>query len=123
MPATEFDPHALPNYAFCSPDMDNDGHDTGLAFAADWLRRFLEPLLADVEFMRRTLVVVTFDEARPDGTNHIYTVFLGPVVRAGYVATAPHDHYDLLRTVEENFAVGTLGAEDERASPIVDVWK
>ena len=30
----------LPNYAFFSPDLDNDGHDTGVAKAAIWLKDF-----------------------------------------------------------------------------------
>ena len=35
-----------------------------------------------------------------------------------------HDHYDLLRTIEENFGLRTLGGEDERSDPIVEgVWR
>ena len=52
----------LPNYAFYSPDLDHDGHDTGIAKAAIWLQGFLDPLHADGAWPEDTLIVVTFDE-------------------------------------------------------------
>jgi hypothetical protein len=150
VPATGFDRRKLPHFAFYSPDMCHDGHDlcaTGfervktaiaaapgaryLGFvppklhqAATWLEGFLEPILGDAEVMKDTLVVVTFDESDTESDNHIYTVFLGEMVQPGGEINACHDHYDLLRTIEENFGLGTLGAEDDRADPIVGgVWR
>jgi hypothetical protein len=75
--------------------------------------------------MKGTLVVVTFDESHqrsPAQGNRIYTVFLGPMVKAQRVA-AYHTHYDLLRTIEDNFGLCALGAGDEGAKPITAVWK
>ena len=51
----------LPNYMFYSPDLDNDGHDTGLAYGSNWLKGFLEPLRKNELFMKGTLIIVTFD--------------------------------------------------------------
>jgi hypothetical protein len=120
--ADKFDPHHLPNYAFYTPNMRNDGHDTGLDFAAHWLQGFLDPLLADPIVMKDTLIVVTFDESASPSSNHIYTVFLGDMVKPG---TDPRrrDHYSLLRTIEDNFGLGTLGPGDAAAAPIADAWK
>jgi hypothetical protein len=151
VPAERFDRRGLPTFAFYSPDMCHDGHDLcGSAFqqvkgwigsipgarrvglgsqrqldqAADWLAGFLEPVLADAAVMKDTLVVVTFDESEDGASNHIYTLFLGGMVRPGARIGACYDHYNLLRTIEDNFGLGTLGAEDERSSPIVsDVWR
>ncbi|HYU34777.1 MAG TPA: alkaline phosphatase family protein [Thermoanaerobaculia bacterium] len=120
--ADQFDRHNLPNYAFFTPNMKNDGHDTSLAFAAKWLAGFLAPILADPSVMKDTLVVVTFDESATQSHNHIYTVFLGGMVEPG-VDTKHYDHYNLLRTIEDNFGVGTLGAKDATSIPIVDAWK
>jgi len=39
------------------------------------------------------------------------------------VSTARYDHYDLLRTIEEIFRAGTLGANDDRARVISDIWR
>lgn len=117
--------NALPNYAFYSPDLDNDGHDTGLAHASNWLKSFLDPLLADQAFMKGTLIVVTFDESTDqsaDAGNHIYTVFLGPMVKRADVAD-DYNHYNVLRTIEENFGLCALGDGDGGARPITDIWR
>jgi len=144
--AAQFDRRSLPSFAFYSPDMCHDGHDfCGAAFdrlkglpgarylgivppklvqSATWLRGFLEPILADPVVTKDTLVVVTFDESLTEGNNHIYTVFLGDMVRAGATIDGCYDHYDLLRTIEDNFGIGTLGREDEKSDPIVEgVWR
>lgn len=116
---------ALPAYAFYSPDVDNDGHDTGLAHASKWLESFLEPLRTNRAFMQGTLIVVTFDESAdtsPDAGNHIYTVFLGPMVQPGEVKNH-YNHYNVLRTIEDNFGLCSLGTGDGGAVPITGVWK
>ncbi|MEI6806617.1 MAG: alkaline phosphatase family protein [Myxococcaceae bacterium] len=113
----------LPHYAFYTPDMDNDGHDTGLLFAGDWLQKFLTPLLHDSERMKRTLIVVTFDESGPLSSNHqIFTLLLGPVIKSGVAVSTAYNHYSLLRTIEDNFGLGTLGREDRHAEAIQGVW-
>ena len=86
------------------------------------MQGFLDPLLADPSVMHQTLIVVTFDESASQTTNHIYTVFLGAMVKTGYVEEHPYNHDNVLRTVEENFGLGTLGAEDATSSPITQVW-
>ena len=91
--------------------------------AAAWLKVFLEPILSDPEVMKDTLVVLTFDESEDDAHNHIYTLFLGGMVERGAEVHACYDHYNLLRTIEDNFGVGTLGVEDEKSVPIASgVW-
>jgi hypothetical protein len=114
---------AVPNYAFFSPDRDNDGHDTNLVHASTWLRGFLEPLLGDAAFMSRTLIIVTFDESASDNGNQIYTVFLGPMVKKRHVEPQTINHYNVLRTIEDNFGLGTLGRQDAQHAPITTVWE
>jgi len=52
----------LPQWMFITPNMANDGHDTGIKYAGTWLKTFLEPLLKNNYFMNDTLLVITFDE-------------------------------------------------------------
>ncbi len=122
----DIDRKNLPAYAFYSPDMDNDGHDTSLEFASTWLKGFLDPLLDDEAFMKKTLIVVTFDESgdsSPGADNHIYTVFLGGMVQSNKEVRSNYNHYNVLRTIEENFGLCPLGEGDGGAKPIADVWK
>jgi hypothetical protein len=131
--------HRLPEYMFYSPNLDDDGHDPtsnpqeGLKKAADWLRVFLTTWLhfddttwvPKDEAMKRTLVIVTFDES--EGNNkpeRIYTVFLGAMVKPQEV-TAPYNHYGVLRTIEDNFGLDPIHKEsgDGTASVIAGIWK
>lgn len=79
----------------------------------------------------RTLLVVTFDEAdfdavgydtSYDGPNQIYTVLLGDMIKPGTVITTPYNHYNLIRTVEENFDLGSLEKNDKDANWFRFLW-
>jgi hypothetical protein len=120
----------LPRYMFYSPNLDDDGHDPfynpgkGLQKGSRWLQTFLQswfPL--DQKEMNGTLVVVTFDESEGHEKNdRIYTVFLGDMVKSQIVATE-YNHYSVLRTIEENFALSPLNSGDANATPITEAWK
>ena len=114
---------ALPDYSLYIPDQKNNGHDTNAAYADRWLERTFAPLRKNSAFMKGLLLVVTFDEAGNDPANHIYTALAGESVLSGSVSTKPYNHYSLLRTVEDAFALGTLGKNDALASSITGVWK
>jgi acid phosphatase len=117
----------FPTYAFYSPDLDNDGHDPvtdparGLAKASAWLQKFL----GNNTFPPRTLTVVTFDESKGSNPeNKIYTVFLGDMVKPdpdGYPTN--YNHFNVLRTIEDNFGLQPLAEGDRQARPITEVWK
>ena len=116
----------LPNYAFYSPDLDHDGHDTGIAKAAIWLQGFLDPLHADGAWPDDTLIVVTFDELGDQSSsygNNIYTVLLGNMIRPGTIIRGRRDHYDVLRMIEDNFGLCSLAGGDGAARPITGIWK
>jgi len=114
---------ALPDYSLFIPDMNNDGHDTGVEFADRWLEATFGPLLGDPRFMKGMLFVVTFDESRSSGGNRIYSAFYGDSVIAGSVSDHPWNHYSLLRTIEESFQLGMLGLNDQSADPISGIWR
>ncbi|KAI9597708.1 phosphoesterase family-domain-containing protein [Syncephalis fuscata] len=111
---TDLDAGKLPQFSFYTPDMNNDGHDTSLDYAADWLKGFLEPKMARADFLDgETLVVVTFDEndyILKD--NLVWTGLIGSGVKADELDDTPYSHYDLLRTIEDNWDLGTLGRMD-----------
>ena len=131
--------HPLPEYMFYSPNLDDDGHDPtsnaqeGLKKASDWLRVFLTTWLhfddktwvPKDDVMKRTLVIVTFDESEGNSRpERIYTVLLGDMIRPQEVKAA-YDHYSILRTIEDNFGLEPLHKEsgDGTASVITGIWK
>jgi Phosphoesterase family len=71
-----------------------------------------------------TLIIVTFDEGEglEKKSNHIYTIFLGEMVKKGLKVSERHDHYDVLRTIESNFALPSLNYGDKKAKVITGIW-
>jgi hypothetical protein len=131
--AAEFAPTHLPEYAFYSPNLCNDGHGDFkhpcagqsdlLAMTENWLKSFLNPILEDRIAMKGTLIVLTFDESDALDHNHIYAAFLGDMVGKGYQTDDRcYDHYNVLRTIEDNFGIGTLGRKDAQSDPILGVF-
>lgn len=112
----------LPDFSFYSPDLDNDGHDTGIAFADKALRKTFEPLINNPAFMDGMLLIITFDEDDRHEGNKIYSVLIGKGVKPGSTDGTLNNHYGLLRTIENEFGLGTLQQNDERAVPIHGIW-
>ncbi|KAG0044073.1 hypothetical protein BGZ83_010700, partial [Gryganskiella cystojenkinii] len=106
----------LPNYSFYVPNLKNDGHDTTIGRASNWMVRFLTPLLENPKFMQNTLVVVTFDETEDhsDETNRVLTLLLGDAVSslANTIDSTYFTHFSLVSTVTNNWGLGNLGEED-----------
>ncbi len=114
----------LPAWSLYIPDLRNDGHDTGVAYADRWLSRIFGPLLQDPQFMRGMLFIVTFDEGRGySGGNHVATILVGDAVLPGAVSDTAYNHYSLLRLAEDVFGLGNLGQGDAHASTITGMWK
>jgi phosphatidylinositol-3-phosphatase len=103
--------------------MDNDGHDKGDAFAASWLQKNFATRFANPQFLKETLVVITFDESGKSPGNHIFTVLLGDSVIPGSTSSQSMNNVGLLRTVEDEFNLGTLKRLDSSASALQGIWK
>jgi hypothetical protein len=114
-------------YSFYSPNMNHDGHDTGLDVGAAWVKKFLSETFTE-QLRKGTLVIVTFDESAGNDDNRIYTLFLGDMVKPANQQDPKalgryYTHYSVLRTIEDNFGLEPLTANDRDAAPITDIWK
>ena len=110
----------LPSVAFLIPNLQNDMHSASVARGDAWLRAHVAPLVAWAN-THDALVVLTWDESGSPITNHIPTLFLGPMVRPGrYGEVVTHDR--VLRTIEDLFGLTHAGLA-AGAQPIVDCWK
>jgi hypothetical protein len=113
---SQFRPQNLPDFAFVVPNLCHDMHDCSVATGDAWLKRFVAPLLRVPD----TVVFVVFDEGT--GSNHVAALALGTAVRPQAVFTRRVDHYGLLRTIEDMFALPPLGAAADARS-ISGIWK
>jgi hypothetical protein len=91
------------------PNMCHDMHDCSIATGDAFLGRFVGTITASRAFAN-TLVVVTFDEGTDSygGGGRIPTILLGPMVRPGARSSVAHNHYSLLRTIQNAWALGCL---------------
>ncbi|MEO7039113.1 MAG: alkaline phosphatase family protein [Candidatus Elarobacter sp.] len=111
---------ALPDVAFVIPNLLDDMHSAGVRRGDDWLRDHVAPLIAWAK-THNGLVILTWDESSAPVTNHIPTIFIGPMVKSGSY-DEPLTHYRVLRTIEDLFNLPHSGAS-AHAAPIVDVWR
>lgn len=114
-------------YSFYTPNMNNDGHNTNVTMAGAWLYKFLDKTFTE-KLRKGTLVIVTFDESDRNADNRIFTLFLGDMVKDASqqdpkVLDRRYTHYNVLRTIEDNFGLEPLAAGDREAAPITDIWK
>ncbi|MEM7117607.1 MAG: alkaline phosphatase family protein [Chloroflexota bacterium] len=134
--SSETIPHRLPHFSLYVPNLLNDGHnvtedlfrpaanniDLGHDTAnLDNIANFLASFLGDdpiSKFPPETLIVITFDEAYPYPFDYgIYTLLIGDFLEPGTINTDPVNHYSLLRSVEENFGLGSLKRHDAMVRP------
>ena len=142
----------LPEYSWISPATWGDGHWLWGSYTdpkerapalvnqlAKWLETFFGVLNfpgPDSRVPPNTLVVVTFDESEYnldyqtvnnlandyDGPNQIYTVLLADGLEPKRVDVEGYNHYSLLKTVERNFGLESLGKNDADANWLRFLW-
>lgn len=110
----------LPTIAFIVPNLLNDMHSASITRGDSWLEQNIDPLIAWA-MKHDSLVIVTWDEDDGSATNHIPTLFLGPMVKPGRY-DARITHYDVLRTIEDLYRLAPLGAS-ATARPIAGIWR
>src|SRR6476646_2057712 len=129
----------LPNFAFITPDGNNDMHNCGTDLGAcfwtadQFLKNTIGPLLATAPFQPGGdgLLIIWADEADLSTDNrcsatvltgcggHILVAMIGPQVKAGYKSTTTYHHQSVLRTVLE--AMGTTANFPSAANTAPDM--
>jgi hypothetical protein len=129
----------LPNFAFITPDGNNDMHNCGtnlgacLSTADQFLKNTIGPLLATAPFQPGGdgLLIIWADEADLGSDNrcsatvltgcggHIVVAMIGPQVKAGYKSVTTYHHPSVLRTMLE--ALGTTANFPSAANTAPDM--
>ncbi|KAL6251023.1 hypothetical protein RBB50_001231 [Rhinocladiella similis] len=111
---------ALPQWAFITPNMTNDAHDTNITFAGSWLRSWMEPLLENEYVMNNTVFLLTFDENDTyEIANKVFSILIGggiPDHLKGTTDSTFYNHYSTIASVSQNWGLPSLGRWDCHAN-------
>lgn len=118
----------LPQWAFFTPNMTNDGHDSSLAYAANWMRGFISGLMDNTYFWNDTMILLTFDETKTYAEpNRVFSILVGGAIPENLVGSSDHTlytHYSAISTVSANWGLPSLGRWDCGANifgPVADI--
>lgn len=116
----------LPNFSMLIPNLDHDAHDGTLKEADDWLKRYIPALLANPDFQKDGILIITFDESfknDPDhGGGHITTVVIGPMARESFTDATFYQHESLFVTLEDALGLPRLKLV-ESVPPFANAFK
>ena len=106
---TAFEPGATA-FAFLAPNLCHDMHDCSIAEGDAWLRTFLPHILQSEAFGTDGVLFITFDEGEPnqEGPDRVPMIVASPFTPPGFRSDVPHDHYSLLRTIEDAWGMPCL---------------
>jgi len=114
--------HALPQFAWISPNLCHDMHNCSTRAGDTFLSRLVPPLLRAVG--QRGVVIITWDEGETKrgcclkaAGGNIPTILAGPSVRPGLRSALPYDAYSILRTIEDSWGLPRLGGAACRCTP------
>jgi len=95
-PFSEFDANALPNFAFVTPTLCNDGHDCGNTSVDNWARAHIQPVLDSRAYRNGDVAVfVWYDEDHP-----VPNLWIAPTARRGPIAVNGAGYAGTLRAWE-----------------------
>ncbi|MEO6206059.1 MAG: alkaline phosphatase family protein [Mycobacteriales bacterium] len=93
----DIDAGTLPTLGLLVPDLCHDGHDCSLKTADDYLRSWLDRVIAGPDYRGgRLAIIVTFDEDDGSADNTVLTAVISPRTK-GVVSDEPFTHYSLAR--------------------------
>lgn len=105
-----FDPAAA-DLEIIIPNQCHNAHSCPIAVADAWLARFTSTLFASSAYRDGGAAFILFDEA--DGkneTNRIPAIVASEAIAPGTVSTVAHDHYSVLRTLQDAWGLPCLAA-------------
>ncbi len=119
----------VPRYAFITPDLCHDMHDScgptddPIKQGDTWLAGAVPAILASAAYRDNGALFITWDEGEGGGDGPIGLLALSPRAKGGgYQNTIPYTHSSLLATLQRIFGVGPLLGDAARATDLRDLF-
>ena len=106
---THFDPTAA-DYALIVPNLCHDMHDCSVATGDSFLKGFVPKILNSNAWKDGGVLFITWDEGTTNagGGGRVPLIVISNRVPKGFQSATAHDHYSLVRTIEEAWGLGCL---------------
>jgi len=135
--AADFADGKVVNYAYITPDADEDAHNGTLQAADQWLEANLPVILAKPEFAPGGdgILFIVWDEGTLSTDNRCSatvtsgcggrtaTLVIGPQVKAGYESTITYHNENVLKTVCAVMGLAPCPGAAQKAEPMADFFK
>jgi phosphatidylinositol-3-phosphatase len=101
---------ASASFNWVEPNLCNSMHDCSIATGDGWLASFLPGLLASNAYRSAGVIFLTWDEGSSNlgGGGRVATIVISPLAKAGFTSVVAHDHYSLLRTIQDAWGLPCL---------------
>ncbi len=106
---THFDPRAA-NYEFIKPNLCNDMHDCSISVGDSFLQGFVPTILNSAAWQHGGVLFILWDEGSTSigGGGNVAVLVMAKNVPPGFRSSTAHNHYSLLRTIEDAWGLGCL---------------
>ena len=134
--ATDFAQGNIANYAYITPDLNDDAHNGTVAEADQWLQAHVPDILARPEFQPGGdgILFIIWDEGTLNSDNRcsatvatgcggrVATLVIGPRVIPGYQSTITYHGENVLKTVCVAMGLSTCPGAAQNAVPMADFF-
>lgn len=106
---THFDPAAV-DYALIVPNLCHDMHDCSVATGDSFLKGFVPKILNSRAWQGAGALFIIWDEGTTNagGGGRVPLLVISSRVPKGFQSSTAHNHYSLVRTIEEAWGLGCL---------------
>jgi len=103
-----FDPAAA-DFIFIAPNLCNDMHDCATATGDAFLQSFVPTILDSSAWQQNGVLFIVWDEGEgSSSSNQVAALVIAHQVPPGFQSAVAHNHYALLRTIEDAWGLGCL---------------
>jgi hypothetical protein len=83
-------------------------HDCSVATGDAFLRDFVPVILSSPAWQQGGVLFIAWDENEGGSGNRVATLVISKAVPKGFQSDVAHNHYSLLRTIEDAWGLGCL---------------
>ncbi len=119
----------LPNYVWLTPNDSDNMHSSSITIGDSYLAALVPLILSSRMFAtQKAALFIVFDEGNdfcPTGNSKsdcLVAEWAGPAVKKAYSSTTSYNHYSYLSTLEANWNLASLTANDASAPPMTEFF-